>query len=405
VNVTIPAALPLISDPSHLAALQAMNETGTLIVQVTIPKCGTTALKFILKYAWLKLFHSSNITIVKSLPYLAGDCESPKSDGMENCVAHRNFPCLATPRNKKGEHSCMFRPASNHLGLSELRGFLAERGIDLRSIPRPRLVFLSVFREPTARVASEFFQWKRNWCCGWFFSANMTLNRANMSLLEFVEHEDCPANNRQTWMLADLPMIQRNPENDFSFFSPSEFRDYLKRRYLGAADYVAQLNRDESILRSAENFLGVADVVGITERMEMTLAMTLFSFPAGRENFFTYRTPRKLSKQSLFSSAAGRNSLEEGEGRGRPNMGEAAKARSQVLVEGCWELKEEGGLAVRHDRRAEYAVQPNEHEAIRVRNKLDLRFYDKALVAHERLVEKYRLCGEEEEAAAQEIEE
>jgi len=395
--VPVPLVIPQIIDLSHAAALGAMNSSGTLIFQVTIPKCGTTALKFILRHAWLKLFRSANTTMVKALPFLAGDCEAPKSDAMENCVANRNFPCLATPaNNENGHHECLFRPPSNHLGFSETRGFLAERGINLESIPRQRLVYLTVLRDPMARVASEFFHWKRNWCCGWFFSGALSRRKENMTLLEFVEHSDCPANNRQAWMLADLPMFERN-QHPNSFYSPSEFRDYFKRRYAGASDYVARLNRDESILTSAGTFLDSADVVGLTERMEATLALTLFAFPAGRDTFFRFRRrPSRLLNEGSSLNAA---NISAGVGEIRSEDRGLTEAKNDrlksTLMEGCWELKEDSGFSVRHDRQADYIVHPNEHKATRARNSLDLILYSKAVEIHHRLLQKYHLCAAE----------
>ena len=363
-TLMMPPRVPLISNEPQASMLRSMTTDGFLIVQVVIPKCGTTTLKQGLRPVWDKLFASTNQSLAESLPFMAGDCEGGKHDGMQRCIIseyRNNFPCIAKKNFGLNDiargHGCIYHSASNHLTYSEIKdGFLRERGIYLAAMPRERLVYHTILREPTDRVASEYFHWTRGWCCQWFFSKALTNQRTNITLENFVKHEDCPANNRQAWMLADLPALQRysqqSAENN-SYVIPGMFRDYFKRRYGGADDYAAELNRDESVLKSAEVFLSKADVVGLTASMEMTLAMTLFSFSAGRESFFS-QTPT-----------------------------------------GCWELDRGRGtrLSMGHERASSYIVQPSERSLMKERNALDTRLYNKGKAAHRRLIQKYGLCG------------
>jgi len=147
------------------AAWEALRGEAGLMVQVVVPKTGSTALKYSLAPAWKALFGGPNVSAV---PFLAGDCEAPHNDHHERCVSQRTFPCVgmpvrrglggagAVPQRDVG-YRCTFHPPSQHLSWAELRrGFLPERGIDLGAL-RPTIIVV-VLREPVARVASEFHQ-------------------------------------------------------------------------------------------------------------------------------------------------------------------------------------------------------------------------------------------------------
>lgn len=313
-----------------------------LIFQVVIPKTGTTALKFSSGVVWRDLFMKNRTNLLSKLPYLAGDCDHPKKDGMERCVTSKLFPC------GKGVRSCRSQHPASHITYSEMRDhFLRERGISIDSFTAGRVTYMVVARDPAERVVSEYYQWKRGWCCSWFFSSDMIRQQGNMTLDDFIAHRDCPAHNRQTWMLADLPPLLTD---DGKMILPSQFSLYFSKRY-GTSNYVAKLNADESLLTSANVFLSKATVLGLTDHLEDTLSM-LFSVTAARSELF-YKTSH-----------------------------------------GCWSLKKP--VTMRHDRAIKHALlTENQRRAVMQRNDLDVKLYASAVRKHQALMRQYAVCSAE----------
>jgi len=187
------------------------------------------------------------------------------------------------------------------------------------------------------------------------FSDDMIRNSKNMTLGQFISHPDCPANNRQTWMLADLPFFLAS---DGRMVTPSQYQQYFSLFYAGAKNYSDYLNQDSSLLKSAAHFLANANVVGLTDRMSVNIALLLFTVAgvAKRHAFF-----------DLTSS-------------------------------GCFKLKlsEEVPLVVRHDRAVHYEeASPIDREVARQRNSLDLKIFKLAEDQHHQLLLKNKICTDQ----------
>lgn len=337
-------------DKSYLQILSSVRSSG-LIVQVVIPKTGTTAFKFSLGPLWQRLFNldkNMNSSQLAPFPFMAGDCDHVRQDHMATCITgNKIFKCL--------NGRCHCHPPPNHITFTEIvNGYLAERGISYFTIPRNRVAIVTILRNPIDRVVSEYHHWIRGWCCSWMFSDDMIKNRINMTLSQFISHPDCPANNRQTWMLADLPFLRAA---DGRMITPSQYQQYFSIFY-GAKNYADYLNQDKSLLNSAANFLNNANVVGLTERMSVNIALLLFSV-AG------------VSRRGTFFESTS---------------------------SGCFKLKvlEEVPLIVRHDRAVKYEeASPIDRELARQRNSLDLTVFKIAEERHQQLLLKNKICTEQ----------
>jgi len=403
------------------------------MVQVVLPKTGSTTLKNLLGPRW-RLLERSNASLTGPPPLLAGDCETParKKRGFRRgatnlCVTDRTAPCSS----RAGTRDCRFAAIANHLSYSEaVRGFLGERGIfDLMPPATRRLVIFTVLRPPLARVASEYHNWRRGWCCGWFFSSDLArVGGGNLTLEEFAAHPDCPANNRQAWALADLPLLRKpaqagggaaaaasavgaaealrsdGPAAFGAYYSPSQFPHYFRLRYGGRPDYAAALNRDTGLLASAQDTVATkAAAVGLTGDMEATLALVLFA-----------ATPPPGSPASPASSLGSASPVERGHGSffsWRPGglvagfeAGSGAAGQAAAGARGCWQLEfaltgapsEAIALPVREmrfDRAANYSTAPADvAAAVLARNALDVRLYATAVATHNRQLRDYRIC-------------
>ena len=114
----------------------------------------------------------------------------------------------------------------------------------LLAIARGGAHFIGV-REPIARFASEFAQWKdRSHWLQDAHSAALRARWANITLEGYARHADCPAHNRMAWMLG----APQPPNDDSTRPSPSDFAPFWRAHYGGADDYVARLNEDEGVL-------------------------------------------------------------------------------------------------------------------------------------------------------------
>ena len=102
------------SSPSGSSPSRSSPSPPALVLQVVIPKTGTTSLRYTLKPFWDLLFanvsdeenaaaaknlanSAGNSTFLSFPPFLAGDCESPKHDGMRRCCSSKWFPCIQGP--------------------------------------------------------------------------------------------------------------------------------------------------------------------------------------------------------------------------------------------------------------------------------------------------------------------
>ena len=123
-------------------------------------------------------------------------------------------------------------------------------------VPRVRrVVHFTIVREPIARFASEFAQWKdRSHWLQDAHSAALRARWANITLEGYARHADCPAHNRMAWMLG----APQPPNDDSTRPSPSDFAPFWRAHYGGADDYVARLNEDEGVLTRAKSFLDSA---------------------------------------------------------------------------------------------------------------------------------------------------
>jgi hypothetical protein len=367
--------------PRYIAA--DVRDAGILF-QVVIPKTGSTTLKYTSGLLWNELFRLKNSSFTESLPFLAGDCGNPLKDHMSKCVSM--IPCVDEKQQEVGR--CHFHNPSNHLSRTEIsHGYLLERNIDLIKIPTHLIRFVTMLRQPVDRVASEFYQWKRGWCCGWFYSPELTSLRATIELKDFVQHRDCPANNRQTWMLADLPLLRGESERKFDVVTPSQFSRYFSQRYAGASNYSAALNDDTNLLRSAQHFVAAASMVGLTEAMGLSVAMLLFAVPQARDHLFE------------------RTTAEGGaEGGGAPAEAHGGLSKAGVVVqreERCWRLKAGLGptgkreVHVRHDRASQYSLSAAVRADVARRNVLDEDLYRSAVEAHRKTAATFGLCADQ----------
>jgi hypothetical protein len=438
-----------------------------LIVQTVIPKCGTTAMRLSLRRYWehlliddddasvqmgaqalLGTFSGSNTSSPprngtsssQPMPFLAGDCGSPHMDKMKRCITNKFFPCLrgrtSTARSRPQQNEtkrngrCRYHFPEHHISYSELMtGFLPERGIRLNA-DDPRVVYFTIFREPVARVVSEFYQWKRGWCCMWFFSPGLSALRESMNLSAFVQHPECPAHNRMTWMLADLPSqysSQRNGESNSggggggggAVLRPSDFSKYFSARYGGEERSTEQdestdggggggvasvINHDRRLLESALRYIRRPNVVvGLTESLAETLALFLISFPAGRDAFFTrdsrgargapcWSLRQDLKKWAAHNSTAAA-AFEDGDGdttsaaiNGGGGEGGGERGRTRRITATA-------AVTIRHDRNATYEPPSDaETAAIRRRNALDIELYEAALQIHAAQLKRSELC-------------
>lgn len=202
--------------------------------------------------------------------------------------------------------------------------------------------------------------------------------RESITLLEFVAHPDCPALNRQTWMLADF-------KHHRSAGGVSNFQRFFGEYYYQhSANYTARLNQDYAILESAMGYLQRPNVVvGLTEQLHATLALVLFSVlpSASRSLLFT--------KTRTVSSTDGRRMHER---------------REASLTDECWRINAIAGFKgqlspkskfIRHDRKASYrSTSDEEIGIIRQRSALDGQLYVAGVKIHEIDLKKNQLCIE-----------
>jgi len=226
-------------------------------------------------------------------------------------------------------------------------------------------------------------------------------------------------------MVADLPLIwapghpSLGPVGPQHILSPSQYHRYFPRYYEGLdggidvdlgrelgpgpspVPYGERLNSDRALLASGEAFLRGAQVVGLTEALGPTMAMVLFSFPAGKEQFFEWRPDRDSTADQTGSLGAGAGAAEE---QGAGGAGGRAGGRAEGRL--CWGLRARGlgaegrdkgsgpVLAMRHDRQDSTHGPPSAEDsaAIGVRNALDLRLYASAQARFEAIRTEHRLC-------------
>ena len=399
----------------HLIATFPISprEEPAIILQVVIPKTGTTSWKYSMKPYWDVLFGgvseeehvraaqallalnssaSSSLssssspppppTLHGGVPFLAGACENPHHDGMRRCCTSQMlFPC--------DRKRCAFRSPSHHLAFSEIKdGFLPERGLaHFMTMPvyTRTVMFFTILREPVSRVISEFHQWKDGWCCNWFFSADMMALRPSMNLTAFISHRDCPALNRQAWMLAEFHRAG-SPSSPLFDAHPSNFAAFFGNLY-GASNYTAKLNRDRDVLLSALRFIQRPNaVVGLTEDLPATLALVLSALPPElRQQFFT---------EALEPvGRSGHLDTEDG-------------SSSERRVARCWRLrdlkmgairaseKSPEAVRVKWSRKATYRPASKEEKAlISERGALDRSLYAEGRNVHHIELQKRRLCS------------
>jgi len=314
-----------------------------LIIQVPIPQTGSTSLMRTLKqiYDHMDASDARSRAAGQDLPdrpWMVGKCGYYQIDHVSHCLVHQNpcqhheWPCPTVdpwhdaPPGAPGHVArpvangsqtralkapkCWYGPVELHLSYSEIVLYMWERGI-LRPNPPPLLqqpIFFVVLRHPVHRVTSEYHHFMRGWsCCTQFYSKDLNARQhsQNLTLQEYVEHADCPANNRQTWMLAPklLPAIVAGSSvlgklKDATPLSPLKFPLFFRSYYGGSPDYVAKLNADEDLLASAKRFLDRCAVVGTTEDLNLLGPHLAASFEAGRKAFFAKIGPPTGSQQA-----------------------------------------------------------------------------------------------------------
>jgi hypothetical protein len=257
---------------------------------------------------------------------------------------------------------CVFNPKlclphldggyKEHLSWSEMKDYVR------KIYPKAKAVPYTIIRSPVDRVISEYKQWKRGWCCAYFFSGELQGARSRITLEEFVRHKDCPANNRQAWMLG----AQGG--------QPSGFPQYFMHHYGNRNDYVDRMNRDQDLLLRAKKTIDQMPAVLMQDDMAMSVVMLVFNFGnfTRREPWFRFRhadacyEPVHPHLQQLMSSGD--------EGVKHTNVASTLRNDKKVAVDGT----------VR--------------EVILERNKLDIALYE---YAHEKYLRdlkamKEKLC-------------
>lgn len=380
-------------DHVHEDSFRNIIENG-LIIQPVIPKTGSTTLRHIMAPIWKYIF--SHPEWFTSQPYLAGSCFAPKL--MANCMINQNFPCIVPidetrPLDRidsnqgRYELRCSLGFPINHLALSEIKnGFLYERGLNMsflnQRIPN-KVFYVTVLRHPIKRVASEFYHWKKKWCCDWFFSDDLQQSRLNISLMDFVQHVDCPANNRQTWMLAELPLLpiinKRN--NMMKIVGASQFFSYFPAYYNHNKSYTRRLNEDMSLLASSSRFIEQAHAVGITEQMDSTLSLiyaSLFLNMHSKQNFHSMFRITNKNCYEMYYQTSDDTSQEQNAYHLASQLDAIRQARLKV------------GTA----RHLSYTISIEERDAIERHNQLDIALFKVAKRVNSEQLLKYNLCQE-----------
>jgi hypothetical protein len=407
---TLSTASQSASKENHHHLLNEMSHDG-LVIQTVIPKCGTSSMVKAMADMWEYIYahHKERFPII---PYYAGKCRQVQYDKNEKCVGEI-FGC---PTQKQCDyHVAMI---ADHLSLSEIKkGYLKERGIDLNTLRINRVYYITIMRHPVNRVASEYHHWRRGWCCAWFFSNELQAAKKweNFTLSDFVRHKDCPANNRQTWMLADLPLYdttgnenlssgatkKKSSTDKFEVFThpplqPSYFHKYFRHHYdkVGKLNYSLQasvsygelLNNDISMLQSAKLFVEKADAIGITEDLQTTVAL-----------FFA----------SMFASSSSSRVIPIGSNNMKIDLSQDSDfLRLFKRRDGgsdCYDMfkkkdgKQISPAALKHSRHDEsYEITREEELLIEKHNKNDMILYELAARIHYQQVEKYQLCRDRE---------
>ncbi len=139
-----------------------------------------------------------------------------------------------------------------------------------------RIFAFTTLRDPIPRFVSE---WAELASGRDMWSSLPHQNKTLMEILRtdlstFAHYINCPAYNRQTWMLGQTKEIVeiarrnyiRTTGNSSSTFKPGLFFEMWKWYYDGAPNYVDKLNQDDNILDIAKRTLENLTLFGITEQ-------------------------------------------------------------------------------------------------------------------------------------------
>lgn len=169
--------------------------------------------------------------------------------------------------------------------------------------------------------------------------------RLNMTITEFVKDPMCLAHNRQTWMLADLPLL---PTSRGGLLLPSSFPQYFQHRYVqtssdqkvtssnDADDLCSKINQDAGLLESALGVLNQAALVGVTDKLDHMIEHFVFKFlpQLPRKLFFDHFQTESRTLAPSSSEVAPQSQPE-------PHSVDPASGRR------CWKFR---GMAARpHD--------------------------------------------------------
>jgi hypothetical protein len=149
----------------------------------------------------------------------------------------------------------------------------------------------AVIRDPVERVPSEYDHLSRGWCCPYFFEGGeiakfmfggkLRAKYAHDKFLWYLRHPDCPANNRQSWTLADFGGSMAE-----GFAVPSSFVLFWRPWYGYAANYTLRMNNDDRMLALGIQFVDTAVAALVNEELCFGSALLLYRFE-GTRNFVT----------------------------------------------------------------------------------------------------------------------
>jgi hypothetical protein len=400
----------ILCDTMSLVDLQNKVSQDGLVMQTVIPKCGTTSMLTAMASTWEYIY--GNQQDFPAIPYFAGNCKQVLYDKVEKCFSKNNGFNISPPWGdnifKCAPSRCKYHTIDNHLSLSEIKqGYMVELGIDINLMSISHVYYITILRNPIYRVASEYHHWKSGWCCPWFFSDDITKHRTEsmFSLSDFVQHRDCPANNRQTWMLADLPLfsapsgrsiVPSQFSNYFSFYYKDKIRNDTAYPSSSSKSYSQYLNEDVDMLKSAMSFVTRADAIGITEDLSTSVALffaSMFSSPplpsSAQKSVNDLETPTTSTTHSLLAENKAFLRLFK---KDDDEKGHVGCYRLHYKFEDDEHDMIHKSISAPHQRHADYNISEEEKMILKKYNRNDVILYDLAVKMHNRQVSKYNLC-------------
>lgn len=169
------------------------------------------------------------------------------------------------------DRGCLVDPKHWHTGLATY----VDVAVQARGSTGGNIFAITSLRSPVARVVSEWAELKIGrdmWSSVRYRNATL-MKKLRADLRTYVEYAECPAHNRQTWMLAQTAEHVRTATVNFveetgmsaEFFDPGIFYNMWYWYYNGDPDYVKRLAADESILEAAKTTLQSLTSFIITE--------------------------------------------------------------------------------------------------------------------------------------------